>query len=154
MENLRKKQARQEEGLVMRSLVSTLTLKVKVAQSCQTLCDPMDYTVHGILQARIVGCFPFSRGSFNPREQTQVSRLAGGFFTSWVTREPKNTGVGNLSLLHWIFPTQESNWGPCMAGIFFTSWAIREAPPSDPLFYTLFSLPAAPFLPLISLSLQ
>ena len=38
---------------------------VKVFQSCPTLCDPMDYTVHGILQARILGCvaFPFSRGS-------------------------------------------------------------------------------------------
>ena len=45
--------------------VSIQKVKVKVAQSCLTLCDPMDYTVHGILQARIleyVG-FPFSRGS-------------------------------------------------------------------------------------------
>ena len=42
--------------------------KVKVAQSCPTLCDPMDYTVHGILQARILEwvAFPFSRGSPNP----------------------------------------------------------------------------------------
>ena len=40
-------------------------VKVKVAQSCLTLCDPMDYTVHGILQARILEwvAFPFSRGS-------------------------------------------------------------------------------------------
>ena len=38
---------------------------LKVAQSCPTLCDPMDYTVHGILQARILEwvAFPFSRGS-------------------------------------------------------------------------------------------
>ena len=49
-------------------------MKVKVAQLCPTLCDPMDYTVHGILQA-------------------------------------KNTGVGSLSLLQWIFPTQEWNRG-------------------------------------------
>ena len=42
-----------------------LKVKVKVAQSCLTLCDPMDYTVHGILQARILEwvAFPFSRGS-------------------------------------------------------------------------------------------
>ena len=62
----------------------TLKVKVKVAQSCLTLCDPMAYTVHGIIQARIlewVG-FPFSRGSSQPRDQTQVSRIAGGFFTS------------------------------------------------------------------------
>ena len=44
-------------------------MKVKVDQSCPTLCDPMDYTVHGILQARILEwvAFPFSRGSFQPR---------------------------------------------------------------------------------------
>ena len=49
-------------------------MKVKVAQSCPTLCDPMDYTVHGILQARILewAAFPFSRGSSQPRDRTQV----------------------------------------------------------------------------------
>ena len=59
-------------------------MKVKVAQSCLTLCDPMDYTVHEILQARILEwiAFPFSRGSSQPRNQTQVSCIAGGFFTS------------------------------------------------------------------------
>ena len=55
--------------------------KVKVAQFCLTLCDPMDYTVHGILQARILE-FPFSRGSSQPRDRTQVPHIAGGFFTS------------------------------------------------------------------------
>ena len=60
------------------------TSEVKVAQSCPTFCDPMDYTVHGILQARILEwvAFPFSRGSFQPRHRTQVSHIAGGFFTS------------------------------------------------------------------------
>ena len=57
---------------------------MKVAQSCPTLCDSMDYTVHGILQARILEwvAFPFSRGSSQPRDGTQVSHIAGGFFTS------------------------------------------------------------------------
>ena len=43
-----------------------LKVQVKVAQSCPTLCDPMDYTVHGILQATILAwvAFPFSRGVF------------------------------------------------------------------------------------------
>ena len=52
---------------------------VKVAQSCLTLCDPTDYTVHGILQARILEwvVFPFSRGSSQPRDPTQVSHIAG-----------------------------------------------------------------------------
>ena len=61
-----------------------LKVKLKVIQSCPTLCDPMDYTVHGILQARILEwvAFPFYRGSSRPRDRTQVSRIAGAFFTS------------------------------------------------------------------------
>ena len=49
----------------------------------------MDYTVHGILQARILEwvAFPFSRRSSQPRDQIQISHIAGGFFTSWATRE-------------------------------------------------------------------
>ena len=68
-----------------------LKINVKVAQSCLTLCDPMDGTVHGILQARILewAAFPFSRGSSQPRDRTQVSHIAGGFFTSWATREAR-----------------------------------------------------------------
>ena len=52
--------------------------KLKVIQLCPTLCDPMDYTVHGILQAGILEwvAFPFSRGSPQPRDRTQVSHIA------------------------------------------------------------------------------
>ena len=48
------------------------------------LCDPMDYTVHGILHARILEWvpFPFSRGPSQPRDRTQVSRIAGRLLTS------------------------------------------------------------------------
>ena len=51
---------------------------MKVAQPCPTLCDLMDYTGHGILQARIPEwvAFPFSRGSSQPRDWTQVSTTA------------------------------------------------------------------------------
>ena len=58
-------------------------VKVKASQSHVTFCDPMDCTVHGILQARVLEwvALPFSRGSSQPRDQTQVSRIAGGFFT-------------------------------------------------------------------------
>ena len=65
--------------------------EVKVTQSCLTLCDPMDYLVYGILQTRIlewVVAFPFSRGSSQPRDRTQVSHMAGGCFTSWATGSP------------------------------------------------------------------
>ena len=63
-------------------------VKVKVTQSCLTLYNPVNYTVHGILQASILEwvAFPFSRGSSQPRDWTQVSCIAGGFFTSWATR--------------------------------------------------------------------
>ena len=75
-------------------------LKVKVTQLCPTLCNPMDYTVHGILQARILEwlAFPFSRGSSQPRDPTQVSCIAGRttmwFFTSWTTREAQEYWSG------------------------------------------------------------
>ena len=56
---------------------------VKVAQSCPTLCDPKDYTVHGFRQARILEwvAIPFSRGSSQHKDQTQVFRVAGRLFT-------------------------------------------------------------------------
>ena len=59
-------------------------VKVKVTHSCPTLCDPIDYIVHGILQVRILEwvAIPFSRGSSQPRDQTQISSIAGRFFTS------------------------------------------------------------------------
>ena len=70
-------------------LTTGLPGKVKVTQSCPTLCDPMDHTINGILQARILEwvAFPFSRESSQPRNQTQVPPIAGRFFTSWATRE-------------------------------------------------------------------
>ena len=89
--------------------------EVKIAQSCLTLCNPVDYTVHGILQARILDwvAFLFTRGSSQPRDRTQVSCIAGGFFTSWATREAQEycSILCSLSLLQRIFPTQISNWG-------------------------------------------
>ena len=55
------------------------TTEVRVAELCPTLCDPMDYRIHGILQARILEwvAVPFSRGSSQPRDQTQISSIAG-----------------------------------------------------------------------------
>ena len=66
----------------------------EVAQSCPILCDPMDYSlpgfsVHGIFQARILEwvAISFSRGSYRPRDQTQVSHNVSRCFTLWATRE-------------------------------------------------------------------
>ena len=110
------------------------SVKVKVGQTCPIPCDPMGYTVHGILQVRILYwvnflqgifptqgsnpglrhcrqilyqlnhkesprilewvAFPFSRGSSQPRDRTQVSDIAGRFFTSCTTREILRTKPG------------------------------------------------------------
>ena len=73
----------------------------------------MGYIVHGILQARILEwlALPFSRGSSQPRDWTQVSCTSGGFLPAEPRGKPKNTGVDSLSHFRWIFLTQESNWG-------------------------------------------
>ena len=70
--------------IILHSLFGGLIIK-----SCPTLCDPMDYSlpgssVHGILQARILEwvAISFSRGSSQPRNRTQVSYIAGRFFTN------------------------------------------------------------------------
>ena len=56
----------------------------------------MDYIVHGILQARILElvAIAFSKKSSQPRDQTQVSRIAGGLFSIWATREAQECGSG------------------------------------------------------------
>ena len=78
-----------------------------VMQSCPTLCSPMDgsppgSSVHGILQARILEwvVMPSSRGSFQPRDWTCVSCIAGGFFTIWASREAS----------HGAYKTSRSGW--------------------------------------------
>ena len=61
-----------------------MAVKVLVAQLYPTLSNPMeDSSVHGILQSRVLKWvnIPFSRESSRPRDQTQVSYIAGGFFT-------------------------------------------------------------------------
>ena len=89
-----------------------------VTQSRPTLCDLMDSrplgsSVHGIPQARILErvAMPPSRGSSQPRDQTQVSCIAVDSLPSEPPGKSKNTGVGNRSLLQGIFPTQELNQG-------------------------------------------
>ena len=81
-------------------------VKVLVAQACPTLCDPMDCSlpgssVHGILQARRLEwvAIPFTRGFSQPRDWTQVSWVAGSFFTVWV--QQILTGKLKLSLAWW-----------------------------------------------------
>ena len=86
-------------GLAGRFFTTSATyvkVKLKTPQLCPTLCSPMDCTVHGILQARILEwvAFPFSKGSSQPRDWTQVSHIAGRLFTSWATREAQKVRRG------------------------------------------------------------
>ena len=71
-------------------------------QSCQILCDPMDCSTPGLhvphhppeLEFAKFIAFPFSRGSSQPRDRTQVSHTAHGFFTNWATREAQEYWSG------------------------------------------------------------
>ena len=80
---------------------------MKVAQLCLTLWDPTDYTVHRILQARVLewGAFPFSRGSSQPRDWTQFPALQADSLPAEPPGKPKNTEMGSLCLLQQIFLT-------------------------------------------------
>ena len=70
--------------------------QVKVARLCLTLSDPMDCTVHGILQAGILErvAVLLSRVPSQPRDHTQVSCIAGRFFSSWPTMEAQEYWSG------------------------------------------------------------
>ena len=96
-------------GTCSKLYLSACHSEVKVAQPCPTLCDLMDFTFHGILQARILEwvAFPFSRVFSQPRSPA----LWADSLPAEPQAKPKNTGVGSLSLLQWIFRTQEPNQG-------------------------------------------
>ena len=74
------------------------------------LPSPMEYTVHGILQARILEwvAFPFSRGSSQPRNRTQVSCFVGGFFTSWARKSTTPLFSRISQQMFWVWFLQES----------------------------------------------
>ena len=87
-------------GAVFTRGMCAASIKALATQSCLTLCNPMDWglpdsSAHGILQARILewAAIPFSRGSSQPSDWTQVSSIAGRFFTiSGIRETPIRTG--------------------------------------------------------------
>ena len=91
----------------------------EVAQSCLTLCDPMDSSlpgsaVHGIFQARILewAAISFFRGSAQPRDRTWVSCIADRCFTIWASRKSSNP------------LTRGQTWAPCIGSI--ESWLLEH----------------------------
>ena len=104
--NLNKDKIVLHEKIIIESSIKTIGKERKVAQSCLTLCDPMDCSlpgssVHGIFQARILEwiAISFSRGSSWPRDRTQVSRIVEWCFTVWATREG-NKKKKKIGLVH------------------------------------------------------
>ena len=98
-------------------------MKVKVSQSYSTFCGAMDYTIHGILQARILKwvAFPFSRGS-NP----------GLLHCGQILYQLSHKGSPILECAAYSFssgssPPRNPIGVSCIAGKFFTNWAVREA---------------------------
>ena len=83
---------------------NSMKMKVKGSQSCPTFCHPMGYTVHGILQARLLEwvAFPFPRGSSQSRDRTRVSHTAGEYFTSWATR--RTCWIPRITVKSWCCP--------------------------------------------------
>ena len=116
-----------------------MKVKVKVTQSCPTLCDPMDHRAHGLLQARILEwvAFPFSRESSQTKGWAQIFPTQGlnpGLsLYRWILYQLSHKGSPRI--LKWIaYPfsrgsSHPRNWTgvSCIAGRFFTNWTIREA---------------------------
>ena len=102
---------------------------VKGAQSCPTVCDPRDYTAHGILQSRVLEpvAFPFSGDLPNPGIELRSPALQADSLPAEPQGKPKNTGVGSLSLLRGSSQPRDRSQVSHIAGGFFTSLAIREA---------------------------
>ena len=132
----------------------------EVAQLCPTLCDPMNcslpgFSVHGIFQTRILEwvAISFSRGSSQPRDQIQISCIAGRLLTGWAMREVQKSESESCSVMYSLRPhglvheilqagilewvafifsrgcSWNRDWSQVarVAGRFFTSWATREA---------------------------
>ena len=77
-----------------------------------SLCVLMDYIVHAVLQARILEwvAFPFSRGSSQPRDRTQVSYTESSFFTNWATRAGNSLDGRQHSLYSLSFLVLGPSW--------------------------------------------
>ena len=100
----------------------------EVIQSCLTLCNPVDCglwgsSVHGIFQARILEwvAISFSRGSFQPRDWTQVSHTVGRHFTVWATKEVQVSKTNDKRAKEGqVSETRHRVW------LFATPWAIQS----------------------------
>ena len=104
-----------DNSLSVLQVIIWVILRHEWSKSCSVVSDPL--WPHGLYspwnypgQNTGVGNHSLLQESSQPRDWTQVSCIAGRFFTSWATRKAQNTGVGSLSLLQGLCPSQASNW--------------------------------------------
>ena len=109
---------------------------MKVSHLCPILCDLIDYAVHEILQARVLEwvAFPFSKNLSIPGIESRSSTLQVDSLPAEPQGKPRNTGVGSLSLLQWIFLTQELNWG-----LLYCRWILYQLSYQGSWFSFIFS---------------
>ena len=123
-------------------------MKVKVTLSL-FLTPWIIHTVHGVLQARILEWVisPFARDLPNPGIKPTSPILQVDSLSAEPQWKPKNTGMGSLSLLQWIFLTQESNQGPlpCRQILYQLSYQGSPGKPKEIFYFSSF-----PFFPLLS----
>ena len=103
-----------------------------VAQSCLTVCDPMNCSppgtsVYGILQARIPEwvAMSFSKGSSQPSDQTWISCIAGGFFTIWGSALFKELGHKKASIV-WSLGHRELTSQETVDGVHVLTWKVHH----------------------------
>ena len=87
----------------------------KLLQLCPTLCDPMDFSVHEALQAKILEwvAISFSRGSSQPRDRATSLALAGRFFTTEPPGKPtKHSGISDFTPVPASGQARHSSWSP------------------------------------------
>ena len=120
--------------MCLASTVLSLEKVCLVAQSCLTLCDPMDCSppgssVHGGSPGKNTGlrCYALLQGIFPTQGSTPVSHIAGKLFTSEPLGKPKNTGGGGPPFSRGSSQPRNRTRVSCIAGGFFTSSATREA---------------------------
>ena len=100
----RKKAKQFSEKALQTAMKQCEKVKAKVSQSCPTLCNPVHYRVHGILQARILEwvAFSFSRGSSQARIEPRSPTLQVDYLPAEPQGKPKNIGEGSLSEAAWM----------------------------------------------------
>ena len=101
-----------------------------IVQSCPNLCNPMhcsppDSAVHGIFQARILEwvAISSSRGSSQPRDQTLISCIAGGFFTCWDIGEP----LCDIIVIHGFPDSKQNHWSHEIKRHLLLGWKVMTS---------------------------